>query len=170
MRRFLELSIMLLLVLPFSVATSPAPEPYHSYGVNGYLERPSGGSRANFAVSLLGWYHNQADTGFLPLPRVSNPETADIPVALTDSTGAFYLLVNSAVEADSFKFSVSLPGHPTILGEAFGQSDLVKSAAHFESYQLDSQPGCYGCTTDPETTERVAFYAHLISRHVSVPF
>ena len=170
MRHFLELSIIVLLVLPFSVATSPVPAPYHQYVVGGILERPSGGSRANFAVTLLGWYHNQSETGYQTLPRAGNPQTGEIPVALTDSTGAFFLVVNSSVEADSLKLSVVVPDRQTIFGTPVGK-DSLQTGTNTETIHTDSKSGCSGCGTNPETEERVVYYSHYISRRsVTVPF
>lgn len=170
MRRFLELSFIMLLVLPFSVATSPVPPPYHQYLVVGTLERPSGGSRADFAVGLLGWYHNQPDTGYALLPRVSDSEAGEIRFALTDSTGVFSLLVKSPVEADSLKLVVIPSNRPFIWGAPFGK-DSLKTVANTESYQAESKPGCSGCGTNPEMQERVVYYSHSIShRTITIPF
>ena len=169
-RRFLELCIIIILVLPFSIATSPVLPPYHQYVIHGTLERPAGGSRENFAVTLLGNYQSQTDTGFHALPRVAHPESGEMPVALTDATGAFYLVVNSAVEADSLRLAIVIADRSPILGVPFSK-ETFESLAHSETYQTDTKPGCLGCATDPDTQERVVYYSHSISQKtITVPF
>lgn len=169
-RRVLQVCITTLMVLPFSIATSPLPPPYYQYSVRGILERPAGGSKSNFAVTLYGKTQIQGDSVFRSLPKAADPENGDSSVGLTDSTGAFFILLNSPLKADSLRLAVIIPDRPTIMGAPFA-IDSLRPVTHMETYQNGSKPGCMGCATDPETQQRVSYYSYYIQdRMVTIPF
>lgn len=169
-RPLIKLCVAIVVLLPFSLATSPEPPPYHQYSIRGVLERPSGGSKKDFAIIALGKFQIFADSGFLAFQGVTYPKYGDISIGLTDSTGTFFIRVSSATKADSLRLAVVVPDVPLTLGAPF-TTDSSQVIPNTESYEVESQPGCFGCATDPETKQRITFYSYYIeNRTITVSF
>ncbi len=168
--RCLELCIAIAVLLPFSLATSPEPAPYHQYSVRGVLERPAGGSRRDFAVTLLGKFENLSDSAFQPFRTVTFPKYGDISIGLTDSSGVFFIRISSSFKADSLRLAVITPDRPMTLGVPF-PADSSQSLPNTETYKTESEPGCSGCASDPGTNERITFYSYYIdNRTIATSF
>ena len=170
LRQTTTLVVVIGSLLLFSFARSPLPPPYYQYSIRGTLERPAGGSRENFAVVALGKFQIIADSGFQSFQSVSFPKYGDIPIALTDSAGVFFIRVSSTFNADSLRLAVVVPDMPLIQGVPFSSSGF-QVIPNIESYELESQPGCSGCATDPTIEHRTTFYSYFIEdRTITIPF
>lgn len=152
------MSIAIALLGSLSLGTSPFPPPYHQYNVMGFLERSSGESKENFSVILLAKLPNSPDTGFQHL-RGINWRYGDLPVGFTDSSGAFYVRVSSNIKADSLRLAVIVPDKPLTLGIPF-YVDGSLAIPNTEVYTAEKEPGCAGCSVQPETKERIVFYSY----------
>jgi len=162
------LIITLLLVLgPYTISVADTPPPiYHEYHVRGTITRAGSGSKKDFAVVLSSRFSH--DTTYQRL-RGMNGES-ERPVSLTDSTGAFFLVVRDARTADSLALMVVVPDRPTIVGQAF--SIRIAQVIPITSYVEDEDAGdCSGCTKSPAgSTVTLGYQYHFPDQTVQIPF
>jgi hypothetical protein len=145
---------------PFAVATPPLEAPYHQYRVSGSITRPLGGSRANFAVSLLARYTRFPVDSTLELPGWGQTYTTDRPVAVTDSNGVFLLQATSPFAAESLAVLVRVVDRPAIAGPLVRIPQSVSTVTKHVTY--DERTGCSGCGTDPHSEEIVVGYIYVM--------
>ncbi len=154
--------IVFALLTPFILATSPTLPPYHQFTISGRIERSSGGTRKNFSVSLLG----------KPLYRTPSPEFEilrgigaqnDRPIALTDSSGSFYLVTSNYNKPDSIVVGIIVPERNIIYGSVLSVSQLQPYPNMVtQDYYDHDQSGCNGCQTTPQTQTVTTHYSYTI--------
>lgn len=152
--------LTILTVTPFLLADTPEPPPYHQYSVSGTLQRPGGGSTKDFAVTLLGWFPDQNQSVFLPFEGVAYPLYSDHTIALTDSSGAFFVRVSSNFRADSVRLAVVIPENPAMPGNPWYIDGSV-GIPTIIYYEVPGEPGCFGIEGDPVTESKTSFYSYL---------
>lgn len=122
MKRLAQVLIGSVLLLPWIIATSTTPPPYHQYEVRGTIARPAGGDLQNFSILLYGL----SGTGtYHRLPgSYTPPITDDVRPGLTDSSGAFYVQMTSPDTIDSLKIAVLAPDHEITFGSPIAVGEL----------------------------------------------
>jgi hypothetical protein len=154
--------IVFVLLAPFIFATSPALPPYHQFRVNGRIERPGGGMKGNFTVALLGKPVYQTQSGQFEIMRGIGKQD-DRPIALTDSSGSFYLVTSNYNKPDSIVVGIIVPERNIIYGSALAVRQL-QSYPNTETrdYYDQDQSGCNGCQTTPQTQTVTTHYSYSI--------
>jgi len=164
----LRTALAVLALVPFTFATSPQAPPYHRYIVSGSIQRPGGGPKASFVVTLVARISR-------PLPdsvyEFGEPELAvqgDVWRAVTDSTGTFRLQASSVWKADSLAVRVASVDRPAITGTFHALPGSFETIT--EQYR-DQATGCTGCAADPEIHERVVSYRYTLDQvNAAVPY
>ncbi len=151
-------SILLLILM--SIGTSPLPPPYHQYYVSGVLERPSGGSRKDFTVILLGKFPNAAPGKYTVVRYSDFGPQDDFPIGITDSTGAFALRASNNQKADSLEIGVVVPDRPLSTGTPF-YVGAARGSPAYEPYTSGTESGCRTCTSEPTTQEVIRYYSYF---------
>jgi hypothetical protein len=107
----------------------------------------------NFTVQLFGKNEYQEVYSALYGRRIDN----EVAVFITDTTGYFYLSVNSDQKFDSLKVGLILPLKPNIFSVAYNinENQYSEMIAH---YTPESESGC-SCTTEP-TKSRIEKYRY----------
>jgi len=162
--RGLALSLTILVLGPLTFGTSPVPPPYHEYVVMGAVSRPSGGSKENFVVSLVGKFSTSGiDTSIELLEGFAYPGTG--LRAATDTSGGFSLDVQSSLPADSLAFKVSAVDQVPHMGDFFPVPAAVETI-------LGDDPGtsssCGGCNSVEPLPATVRGYRYVISQQTIV--
>ncbi|HID39748.1 MAG TPA: hypothetical protein EYP36_09585 [Calditrichaeota bacterium] len=94
------------MVLSIQFAKSPLPPPYYRFYASGHMKGDSLTDRENFAVQLFG-LNDEYYPLYKPLSGMYNE--AERPVALTDSNGYFFIMVNNPYFCDSLKVGIVQP-------------------------------------------------------------
>jgi len=163
-------TIGVVIVIPFLMGTSPEPPPYHQYLVSGMLERPAGGSKQDFAVTLLGWFQYQTDSVFVLFDGVTYPKFGDFPIDLTDSIGAFTIRLSHQIKADSVRLAVIVPDNPSTVGIPWFVGD-IQGIPHTETFEVAGEPGCFGTESDPTTVTVTSFYSYsFVDRVITISY
>ncbi|HXG01723.1 MAG TPA: hypothetical protein VNL69_13085 [Bacteroidota bacterium] len=166
MRTYSLLLILLAIILApftFGIATTPKIL-WHQYVVAGTLERASGLSRENFTVVLAG------RIGSEEYRRIrGNVRPSPSPVAITDTSGGFFISVSDAVRFDSVRIMIVRPDSLPVLG-----SPLAVSAAQvFTQYttaEYTDPEGCNGCRTTGTTTVVDGYVYNFPEQRVVLPY
>jgi hypothetical protein len=147
--------VVVAVLAPYLFATSPTPAPYDQFSVQGNITRPSGNSLENFSVVLLAKGRTSGGTFQILKGR---GEQYDRPVSLTDSTGAFSILVSTYEKTDSLALGVVVPDRPITRGATIALSD-VRPFEQTETRTTYDDATCSGCTSpvDKVSTIIVAY-------------
>jgi len=162
--RGLALSLIMLVLGPLTFGTSPTPPPYHEYIVNGVVTRPSGGSKENFVVTLVGKFSTSGiDTSIELLEGFAYPGTR--LRAATDTSGGFSLDVQSPLPADSLALKVSAVDQAPLMGDYFPIPAAVETI-------MGDEPGtsssCGSCNSVEPLPATVRGYRYVISQQTIV--
>ena len=152
--RILGGTISVGLILQFTLGTSPALPPYHQYLVSGRISRPVGRPLQEFVVTLKAKFSNLS-LNFLPVSEYRTRSDLDTYPAVTDTSGHFFLIVATALKADSLKIEVGGADKPVVAGPAI---PVPSQAISLTTEYADTQPECSGCTT--ETSHRTRTYGY----------
>jgi len=154
--------------IPFIIwATSPLPPPYHQYVVFGHVPRPSGGSKNDFTVVLMGKTLISGDPTYSRLRGISY--ASDVAVSLTDTAGLFFLRVSSILKADSVRAAVIIADSLPITGTPISTAGL-QVLPLYETYTPTRSTGC-ACATEPAEETRTVGYQYLFPEQtVILPF
>ncbi len=147
MPRSFTLLALFFLASNISFSNMP-PRPYYKYYVSGLVKGDSLVNKENFAVQLYGM---QAE--YMPVYQAVKgiqPGTEQ-PIALTDSSGFFYITVSHYLLFDSLKAGIVQPAQPVIFSRAYFV-DSARLKAIYEEYQPPNASGCSSCSTQPMKT------------------
>ena len=138
--------------------SSLPPRPYYKYYVSGFVKVDSLVNKENFAVQLYGM---QAE--YMPAYQaIKGIQTGtEQPVALTDSSGFFYIAVGHYLLFDSLKAGVVRPDKPVIYSPPYF-IDPNRLKAIDEYYEPDNGHGCTSCSTTEPMETRVAYYEYYL--------
>ncbi len=151
-RTFVRVLFAVTLVLsPYIFATSPTPPPCDQFTVQGNITRPSGTSLENFSVVLLAKGRTLGTTFQILKGRGAQ---YDHPVSLTDSTGAFSIIVSTYEKADSLAVGVVVPDRPISMGTHIALSGIQPSE-QTETHTTYNDATCSGCTSPVDKTETI---------------
>ena len=134
------------------------PRPYYKYYVSGFVKGDSLVNKENFAVQLYGM-----EAEYMPAYQAVKgiqPGTEQ-PVALTDSSGFFYITVSHYFLFDSLKAGVVQPHKPVIYSPAYFVAPNRLKAID-EYYESDNGYGCTSCSTTKPMETRVAYYEYYL--------
>ena len=162
--RGLALSLIMLVLGPLTFGTSPTPPPYHEYIVNGVVTRPSGGSKENFVVTLVGKFSTSGiDTSIELLAGFAYPGTG--MRAATDTSGGFSLDVQSPLPADSLSLKASAVDQVPLLGEFFPVPAATETVMGDDP---GTSSGCGGCNSVEPLSATVRGYRYVIPQQIIV--
>lgn len=162
-------ALALAMLLPFIVGTTPV-EVYYQFVVKGRVIRQGGGSPANHTVVLLGKGAGDPNYRILTSYRTDTQEP-NLPVALTDGTGAFLVsVVPNWGMVDSLRLGVTIPGDTTLrLGEPFAAGSHDRTSEDLRQMRQPESTGC-SCATEPGSVTYTAGYIyHYDNRTVTIP-
>ena len=157
MPRLFTFLALFFLALNISFSNLP-PQLYYKYYVSGFVKGDSLVNKENFAVQLYGMQAEYMPT--YQAVKGIQPGTEQ-PVALTDSSGFFYITVSHYFLFDSLKAGIVQPAQPVIFSRAYFV-DSARLKAIYEEYQPPNRSGCTSCTMQPMET-RIARYEYRLT-------
>ena len=116
MRKYVaNISIVLFFILMiFNFSNEPLPPPYHQFHISGNIICDTLMNKKDFTVTLYGKSHftsNEYRKAFQYPEGINN-------LAITDSTGYYYLIASNDFEFDSIKTAVIIQGREAIFSKA----------------------------------------------------
>ncbi len=136
--------IMFALFFALSLATSPK-EPIIQYNYSGKLVCDSLASLQNYTVTLFGKAEYEENYRILPGLQIDN----EISISISDTTGYFYLSVNSYQRFDSLKLGIILPDKPVFFSKAYSFSENQYYEMTIARDSGEAGSGC-SCVAQPE--------------------
>ena len=134
--------------------------------MNGRIERPSGGTKNNFSVALFAKspYRNPTEFEILHLAK-----QGDSPVAITDSTGTFYIVASAELKPDSIVVGVISAERPIVFGQvvAVNRLQAVPNTSTYDVYD-DDPSGCNGCKSSPRKQTITTHYSYSLQDQILV--
>ncbi len=146
---------LILLIAPMALfSTEPERPPYYEFNLDGHLERSSGGSKKNFTMVAIGRYNwgehvlrsDAADEDDLFYSR---------DIALTDSTGRFFLNIALFDPPDSIAVAVVRPDQEMLRGRF---NALAEGQPYEKIRYYNTDTG--GCDGDSERHSKVEGYVY----------
>jgi hypothetical protein len=145
------------LLVPMLFGTSPLPAPYHEYAVQGRISRLNGGARQNFVISLVGRSSAMGVDSAVVLEDGAVLSASTAVRAISDTSGGFYLDVQTHWKMDSLGIKVS----------AVDKAEYVSAmvVAPIFSQEITGETGgqlsgCHGCETATPTGTYVKGYRY----------
>ena len=149
---------LFLLILSVSYSISIAP-PYYQYLVPGYLVCDSLVDKSNNTFMLFG-KNNLYDSSYVALN--GTPHSNDRVVALSDSSGKFFLIVSSFQKQDSLKVGLIRPGEPVIYSNLHSPNEVgyIPVTSNYFISDDDNAVGCSSCGSEPRRSSAIVRYEY----------
>lgn len=152
-----------IVLAPMLFGTSPLPAPYHEYVVQGRISRLNGGAKQNFVICLVGRSLAMGLDSTVVLEGGAAHSTSTVVRAISDTSGGFYLDVQTHWKMDSLGIKVSA------VDKAEYVSALV--VAPVASQEITGETGgelsgCRGCETVTPTGTYVKGYRYQAIDHL----
>jgi hypothetical protein len=147
----------------FSIATTPAAL-WHEYVVRGNVLRATG-PKANFAVALEG----KVGRDRFQLLRGPYNGRWQSPVSLTDSAGAFSIIVDAYVRFDSLRVNVVIPDRDPVPGQPFPVA-IAQVLTEYTTVDYTDPETCSGCRTTGKTSVVAGYVYNYPEQNVTLPF
>ncbi len=152
--------VLLLSLIAANYGTEPAPPPYTRYYVSGTIVCDSLKDKSNYTVQLYGSSKNFGN-GYMTIPNIITDYEHKID--LTDSTGNYFLVVNSQIFFDSVKIGIVQPHYSVIFSEPYF-IDESKRIEVKENYSGNNTSGCNSCSSNPTSSgTRVVRYEYYLN-------
>jgi len=159
----LLLTAAVLSLMTFGIATTPA-SPWHEYVVRGNVLRATG-SKANFSIALEGEVGRDR---FQLLRGIYNGRWQS-PVALTDSAGAFSIIVDAYARLDSLRVHVVIPDRDPVLGQPFPVA-IAQVITEYTTVDYSDPTGCVGCSTTGKTSVVAGYVYNFPEQRIELPY
>jgi hypothetical protein len=155
-------------LVPMMFGTSPLPPPYHEYLLEGKLSRPGGGTLQSFVVVLTGRSSVSGYDTTVVLNEGLALSTSPASISITDTSGHFFLDVQSRWMMDSLGIQVRAVDKPEYM------SPMIDAPAYRQEITGEvggASTGCRGCeTTDPVDTYVKGYRYQVLSHDWPLPF
>ena len=144
------------------------PPPYHEYVLYGSITRPGGASRQNFVVSLVGRFGQFDPDSSVSIEGSLVRHASPAIKTITDTSGSFYLDIQSNVAADSIAILIGAADKPTFVSPFIA---IPTSRAEITEQTVAQMHGCHGCeSVEPAQTYLVGYRYQFPSQSVAVPY
>ena len=168
LRRLSSVAGVLLLLGPLILGTEPLPPPYHEFLQAGYVDRPFGGSKQHFIVSLVGRFPYYYPDSTIELAAGLALSSSNAAVSVTDTAGFFRIDVKCPVKPDSLAIQVSAVDKPVLRGPFF---PVPEASMTITGEYQDPHSGCSGCNTnEPMQTYVKGYRYQLPIQRIALPY
>ena len=158
------LSVVLFILFGVNFGNEPVLPPYHKYIVSGSVMCDTLIDKSNFTIQLYGksnLYQNSFEAiGISALDY-------EIPVALTDTSGFYRLIVNNEFSFDSIKVALYGLRNQIIFSEVYPVSNEQKIPIESFIDNIETSSGCSSCSTEPEKVKRTIRYEYYLTTSVN---
>lgn len=149
--------------MTFGIATEPILV-WHQYVVHGTLERPAGLPRENFTVALAGKISLE---GYRRIPGTVRPSPS--PLAITDTSGRFFISVADAIRYDSVRVMVVRPDSLPLFGAPLAVS-TASVLTEYSTVDYTDPAGCSGCRPTGTTTVITGYVYNFPEQRLLLPY
>ena len=156
--------LTILFLFEINFGNSPLPPPYYKYIVTGSVLCDSLIDKSNFTIQLYG-KSNNSQNSYEPI-LVSGLDF-EIPLALTDTSGFYYLNVNNEFFYDSIKVALFGFRNQIIFSEAYFIDKNLNLSIESISDDIETSSGCSSCSTNPSKVKRTIRYEYNLATSVN---
>jgi len=156
--------LTILSLFGINFGNSPLPPPYYKYIVTGSVLCDSLIDKSNFTILLYG-KSNNSQNSYEPI-LVSGLDF-EIPLALTDTSGFYYLNVNNEFFYDSIKVALFGFRNQIIFSEAYFIDKNLNLSIESISDDIETSSGCSSCSTNPAKVKTTIRYEYNLATSVN---
>jgi len=156
--------LIILIVFGINFGNSPLPPPYYKYIVTGSVLCDSLIDKSNFTIQLYGKSNNYQNS-YEPI-LVSGLDY-EIPLALTDTSGFYYLNVNNEFFYDSIKVALFGFRNQIIFSEAYFIDKNLNIPVESIGDDIETSSGCSSCSTNPAKVKRTIRYEYNLATSIN---
>lgn len=162
-KTFLLISTILIL-FGINSGNSSLPPPYYKYIVTGSVICDSLADKSNFTIQLYG-KSNAYQFSYEPIKNSSLGY--EIPLALTDTAGHYFLIVNNEYFYDSIKVALFGFRNQVIFNEPYFINKGLNLAIEDINDDIETTSGCSSCASEPIRVKRIVRYEYNLATSIN---